>query len=304
MFRGFQAIAQGESHKEKELPCQDAVLYKIYKNGGIVIAADGHGSEKHFRSGQGSQMAVDAAREGIEEFVIMLTGELRERRKKKERRTDMTAYMEEQLKQLERHIIARWRQKTLRHFEENPLNEAETKICLDNTIAIEQENNRVRAYGTTLIAAMLQRNFWFAVQIGDGKCVLLDEAGNPSFPVPDDESMGGGRTTSLCDSNAAGNFRHNFGFKPAKGLTVATDGVSDSFVPDAYLEFHTRLYEDIIRDEKTAQEGMQKALPQWSINGSRDDVAMAGIFFAPDTPLAETLPAPQSEETNGGHYAG
>jgi hypothetical protein len=89
-------------------------------------------------------------------------------------------------------------------------------------------------------------------------------------------------TTSLCDSDAAGHFRHAFGFEPIRGITAASDGVSDSFIPEDYLKLHRRLLDDFMRNAKQAQEGLQKSIPVWSSKGSRDDVSLAGVFYKKD----------------------
>jgi serine/threonine protein phosphatase PrpC len=282
MFTGFMASARGESHKEKGQPCQDAVGFKRYRNGGIAVVADGHGSEKHFRSDTGARIAVQIAQETIVEFSKILTEKQKELMKAN-RLSSAKDNFDEYLKQLERSIIMRWRQETLNHFSANPLTDGEKAICDEYAIDIENDNNKVRSYGTTLIAAILHTDWWFVIQIGDGKCVMLDGEGEPVFAVPEDEAMGFGKTTSLCDSNAAENFRHVYGFNKIKGLTVATDGVSDSFIPEAYLEFHEQLYADFARNQKMARDGVTKGVAAWSANGSRDDASMAGVFYFDDT---------------------
>jgi serine/threonine protein phosphatase PrpC len=73
MFKEFTAIAPGENHKEKGLPCQDAVFCKKYKNGGIIAVADGHGSEKHFRSDSGAALLAALLKDDFW-FVIQIGG--------------------------------------------------------------------------------------------------------------------------------------------------------------------------------------------------------------------------------------
>jgi serine/threonine protein phosphatase PrpC len=283
MYVGFKAIAQGDSHKEKNLSCQDAVSCEVFKVGGIAIVADGHGSEKHFRSDRGSRIAVDVAYKAIIEFSQIMAKEKKNKDEEKRRYAD-NSRREEQLHQLEGYIISQWRKEVLSDFKKTPLTKTEKAVCADNNINSVEENSRVRMYGTTLIASMIQESFWFVIQIGDGKCVILDANGNPQFPVPEDENLGGGKTTSLCDTNALENFRHGFGFDTIQGITVASDGVTDSFVPEKYLELHKRLYIDFCTDEKKAAKGIKKSLPVWSSKGSRDDVSMAGVFYLPKKP--------------------
>jgi hypothetical protein len=279
MFAGFKAIARGESHKEKDLPCQDAVFYQPYKNGGIIAAADGHGSEKHFRSDAGSACAVEIAFNTILEFMqLKAERESANKGSVTVKRLINPSVCEAQIKQLERSIITRWRSAALEHFRKNPLTETERELCAKLGLDGMDENTQVRFYGTTLLAALFKKEFWFVLQIGDGKCVIIDAQGKARFPGIDDEAMGFGKTTSLCDSKAAENFREIFSSVPIKGITIATDGVADSFIPEAYLEFHEKLYADFCRDPKIASDGVEKGIGVWAANGSRDDAAMAGIF--------------------------
>jgi hypothetical protein len=272
MFKGFKAIVRGESHKEKGLPCQDAVFYKQYPNGGIIAAADGHGSEKHFRSDAGSALAVDIAFNTIFEFNKLLH---------EESKREAVLLTESQIKQVERTIISRWRGAAIEHYRAHPLSELEQELCIKLGLDNTDENMQVRFYGTTLLAALLKNGFWFAIQIGDGRCVIIDAQGKAQFPAMDDEALGFGKTTSLCDSNAAENFREicgRSGRTPIKGITLATDGVTDSFVPDAYLEFHERFYADFCVDADRASAGVEKGIGVWAAAGSRDDAAIAGIL--------------------------
>jgi serine/threonine protein phosphatase PrpC len=278
MFAGFKAIARGESHKEKDLPCQDAVFYKQYSNGGIIAVADGHGSEKHFRSDTGSDCAVKIAVDTVSEFNKLLKETESPSKVVVDAKRLISPPSEVQIKQLERTIITRWRDAVLEHFSQNPLNETERELCARLKLDGADENTQARFYGTTLLAALFKKEFWFVLQIGDGKCVIVDAQGAARFPGIDDEALGFGKTTSLCDSKAAENFREIYGSAPIKGITLATDGVTDSFIPDAYLEFHKKLYADFCHDAKMASDGVEKGISVWAANGSRDDAAMAGIF--------------------------
>jgi hypothetical protein len=268
MFKGFKAIAQGESHKEKDMPCQDAAFFKQYSNGGIIAVADGHGSEKHFRSDSGAAIAVEIAFNTILEFNKILNTE----------KENTISVNEARIKQVERTVISRWRGKVIEHYRAHPLSDRERELCAKLSLDNNDENTQVRFYGTTLLAALLKKNLWFVIQIGDGRCVIIDAQGKARFPDLDDEALGFGKTTSLCDSNAAENFREIYGHTPVKGITLATDGVTDSFIPEAYLEFHEQFYADFCADADRARAGVEKGIGVWAAAGSRDDAAMAGIL--------------------------
>jgi serine/threonine protein phosphatase PrpC len=152
--------------------------------------------------------------------------------------------------------------------------DAETEICHINNISPDDP----AIYGTTLLAALVSDLFWFVIQIGDGLCVVLESQETAFCPIPEDERLAFGRTTSLSDSEAISNFRENYGFCSIMGLTVATDGITDSFEPDKYIQFNKELYANFTQFPVKAEEELQEFLPKISERGSRDDVAIAGIF--------------------------
>jgi serine/threonine protein phosphatase PrpC len=163
-------------------------------------------------------------------------------------------------------------------IKEHPLNDEEKEICKAGNINSEDDENLIRLYGTTLLAALVSDSFWFAIQIGDGMCVTLQKNGTAELPIPTDARLAFGRTTSLCDTEAIENFREGFGLTKIQGITVATDGIADSFAPDKYLQFNRELYEKFTRFPDKVDEDLQEFLPELSKRGSGDDVAIAGIF--------------------------
>jgi hypothetical protein len=160
------------------------------------------------------------------------------------------------------------------HFCENPFNSEESgKLSAENYI---------KAYGSTLIAVVVYPgHFWFGLHIGDGKCVAAFEGNRLEQPIPWDDKCFLNVTTSLCDENAAQEFRHCFhtdNFPIA--LFVGSDGVDDSFAGDDNLH---GFYSEIIQtfqSEGTAKavEEIHASLPEISGKGSQDDMAVAGIL--------------------------
>jgi hypothetical protein len=115
--------------------------------------------------------------------------------------------------------------------------------------------------------------------------------GKPYTPteLKPDDNEGFGVTHSICSSRALEHFKHAFGFNRIQGITVATDGVADSFIPQKYLEFTVNLRAGFLTAPKTAAAELQeKTMPYISEQGSRDDVVIAGVWHgeppAPQTP--------------------
>ncbi|MDR2535743.1 MAG: protein phosphatase 2C domain-containing protein [Treponema sp.] len=304
MFTGFKAIAPGFSHKDMSF-CQDAVdviLLGDEKRIGIALVADGHGSKRHFRSDQGAKLAVKVAKEAITQFI-----EITERKHvvfwDKHTRGNPKK-IDETLKQLESNIIYCWREAVLQNIKINPFTKEERSICTENNIDTENENDLVAIYGSTLLGAVITEQFWFAIQIGDGACVVITDQGKAEVGMPEDRRLEFGRTTSLCNTDALESFRYNFG-NHIVGITVASDGVTDSFIPDKYTDFNMQLLKKFVAYPDLAERHLQQFLPKLSERGSNDDVSLAGIFnLAQGKHILNALQAeePSGDPTEYGDY--
>ena len=67
-FSGFAASVRGASHEENGTPCQDSARVFISDRLAVAAVSDGHGSEKHFRSDAGSEMAARIAIRSVMDF--------------------------------------------------------------------------------------------------------------------------------------------------------------------------------------------------------------------------------------------
>jgi serine/threonine protein phosphatase PrpC len=282
MLVKFTVKTRGISHIENGSPCQDSSSACLGLNGtvGVACVADGHGGIKYFRSDKGSLLAVQVAEKSLSNFYGTISNEKaaffnRKAENEDKQKNDIFS----KLKQLEGNIIYQWRNSVLQDFKDNPLTEAEINFCKENNIIIEDDPvNMVFVYGTTLLAGLVSDSFWFVLQIGDGLCVVLENKEKLTIPIAEDERLAFGRTTSLCENDAIINFRENYGFSEIDGLTLATDGMSDSFETEKYFQFNKELYEKFITFPDTAESELQNFLPEISERGSRDDVSIAGIF--------------------------
>jgi len=273
----FALKAQGVSHIEKDIPCQDSAdaILGLNNTIGIACVADGHGGNKYFRSDRGSNLAVSIALRSLADFYGSVAIKKTVFFDRKISNEDIKKIdMQSKLKQLEANIIYKWRNAVLEDIKNNPLTEAETEICSDNHI---QGDDPV-IYGTTLLAALVSDSLWFVMHIGDGLCVVLENEENVYCPIKGDERLAFGRTTSLCDNDSINNFRESYGFSQISGLTVATDGMADSFEPERYLQFNKELYDKFSHFPEKTEAELKDFLPKISERGSRDDISIAGIF--------------------------
>lgn len=275
----FSVTSIGASHIKGEKVCQDFALNGEGSDYAVAIVCDGHGGNKYFRSDRGSRMAAEQAHAAIRDFMKSRFAKSLQGGKF----VDMLlSNPEAYLNQLSANIIYRWREAIAADLTLEPFTETEIAILSPKELtAFQTEEGWVSAYGTTLIAAVRAKEFWFGLHIGDGKCVAVDSTGEYSQPIPWDEKCFLNQTTSLCDENALSRFRYYFSKENLPiAIFIASDGVDDTFGTDEALH---GFYKTILQlfSEKGFPDGvaeLQTYLPQLSAKGSQDDISIAGIL--------------------------
>lgn len=130
----------------------------------MAVVSDGHGGCDYVRSQIGSAMACEAAVKNIRRLFENISPEA------------FLAEPDMMLIQLEAAIINDWNESVRSHYEANPFTEEELDCVSEKAGASYRSGHRIeRAYGATLIAAAVTRDYWFGIQIGDGKCAAFDE---------------------------------------------------------------------------------------------------------------------------------
>lgn len=126
----------------------------------------------------------------------------------------------------------------------------------------------------------MTRDYWFGLQIGDGKCVAVTKESQFGKPIPRNDKCFLNATTSICDKEALTNFRHRYSQKLPAAIFVGSDGVDDSFSNDEqlYALYRTILYSFGTTDFDEAKKDLEDYLPRLSAKGSGDDVSIAAIF--------------------------
>ena len=273
----FNQTCIGFSHLASGKPCQDASYCETSDRMSIAIVSDGHGGAIHSRSDVGAQMALRAA-----QYVID--------------NNPLTSWWDPYIRPaLFDEIVRTWRDLVTEHY-----NMIRALDKIDNTLLFEdvilensQEINIL--YGCTLMVACVHPDGWFAFQIGDGKCVTINQIqtcpdsseDNSTFniqkmvaePIPADDRCFLNMTTSLCDPNATNEFRFCGGNKKTTPVAIflGSDGIDNSWgteqaLHNFYIEVlkHCTSAEDVTRD-------LAEALPRLSQAGSQDDMSIAAI---------------------------
>lgn len=265
-FKAFHMSERGESHLHDGRVCQDSSASFSDECGTVAVVSDGHGGCDYVRSQIGSAMACEAAVKNIRRLFENISPEA------------FLAEPDMMLIQLEAAIINDWNESVRSHYEANPFMEEELDCVSEKAGASYRSGHRIeRAYGATLIAAAVTRDYWFGIQIGDGKCAAFDEAGICTQPIPWDEKCFLNKTTSICGSDALRDFRHFYSEKIPTAVFMGSDGIDDSFKneEDMYDFYKTILYAFSISDYTQAVDELKAYLPRLSKEGSADDVSIA-----------------------------
>lgn len=239
------------------------------------MVSDGHGGERYFRSDVGSKIVVEVAHRCLVEFAEGISPSLFADLPSTPVGIGDTYHPE--LQRLVEAIVVGWRNAVLEHATANPLTETEQLIANP-----KDDHEWEKTYGCTLIATLLTPQFWLAFQIGDGKCVAIDKEGVPYEPIPWDDKCFLNKTTSICDTNAASEFRYCIGGKESFPIAVfmGSDGIDDSFGEEENLyNFYIQLAKGFAKDgyEATIAD-LTATLPVLSKRGSQDDMSVAGWY--------------------------
>lgn len=276
-WQTYLASATGADHLRAGTLCQDAVLTEAFgQHGGGPFAfavADGHGHARHFRSSRGSRFAVDSAMAAARQWVANVG-----------RGEHVSQASADRLKA---DVVARWRAAVAADLAADPV--AEPHLA-----AIQPGDPAEIPYGSTLLLAVVLGNAAVLAQIGDGEMLLISPDGQCRSPVPEDASLDGTQTTSLCQLNAVSAFRTavvDLTRTHAFAIFAATDGYGNA---QAREDWRPSLAADLVRlGAERGTEWLGSQLSDWagqcaSSAGSGDDTSVALAF---DTSAA-LLPRP------------
>ena len=272
----FAETSIGYSHIKAETECEDSSGAYSDENMNICVVADGHGSKQYFRTKKGASFAVEAAISNIKRFVTTTD------------KSELFENTDEHFKNLAKNILKSWNELVSCDYAENPFSEEELyDIPEKYKIKYENPENVNYAYGTTLIAFVVTKNYSFGLQLGDGKCVILNSDRKYIQPIPWDDNCQMNVTTSICDKNALQEFRFYISEKLPIAAFCGTDGIDDSYTGDDDLaSFYNGVLSIFAQyGYETGVSEVNEYLPILTKKGSMDDVSVAGII---DMKRAET----------------
>ncbi len=272
----------GASHIANSKPVQDraAVAQVVYGGGRkatVLLLADGHGSDVHYLSDVGAEMAISASVEALPDVLDILMkrivrgvavsrGVADDRCVSEFDRTPADPQCEAAMRMFFARINSLWASKVLCDWNSRPR--------MSNAASLF---GVARAYGCTLLGAVRAEGFWFAFQLGDGACVALDAFFRPFVPVPPDSRCRMSQTTSMCVHDA-NDFRYAYGSDIPAALMLCSDGLADCFGSPS--ELASQFLAQIVRDTYSAgfaevEEDIAASLPALSGRFTGDDMSIA-----------------------------
>lgn len=267
--KSFNLSIQGASHIKKNKECQDNSASYFDENCAVAIVCDGHGGDDYMRSAIGSYYACEVAEMNIRNFLENVS------------KDQFLSNPDQYLRSLKASIISGWNNEIYQHYDTNPFTEKEIGGISEKAKKKYLQEGRIEsAYGTTLIAVAMTKEYWFGIHIGDGKCVAVNPAGKFVQPIPWDPKCFLNATTSICDSDALEHFRHFYSEKLPVAVFVGSDGIDDCFKNNEQLHnlYKTILYSFGTSDFDEAVEDLKDYLPRLSAKGSGDDVSISAMF--------------------------
>lgn len=260
----------GASHSRQGKANQDFANSLSLHDGKVRIlsVSDGHGSERSFRSQYGSKIAVESAIKVANEFFLNIPS---------------INDLKSQIDIFRRRLIYYWQQEVAKHLGIHSFNNDEAKLIGYKESTKKEDIEK--AYGATVILAVITLDYTLYVQLGDGNILAIDSLETISAPILSDATLLGNDTHSLCEKDA----EHYIHFKivphnkPPKLVFLTTDGLPNSFPTDeAFSIATTEIYESL---DQYGIDAIKMEIPKWLIEyteqGSGDDITIAFYYQKP-----------------------
>jgi len=254
----------GASHVQKGTPCEDAGIYNSEGQRLIVAIADGHGSEKCPRAAKGAELAAQAAVYSLTIYANQIVTD-----KYEGKRRNASRFAEETVP---KNLLREWHRFVKEDYEKEPMLEHPP----------EDDRALFKLYGTTVLAALMEKDYALFLQLGDGCIALFTKAGEVDKVFLLGDEFLGNETTSLSLPNAetAVELHYQHLENRAQGILLATDGFTNSFLSEA--DFNQYVVDLFAFRIKRGTEWLNKKLLGWltelSSQGSGDDITVALVY--------------------------
>lgn len=199
-WQATAASVTGSRHRLEGAAAQDAYLTWAGPAGAVVAVADGHGHPQHFRSGLGARLAAGIACDLLATAAVTFADP-----------EQTSALLRDRIGPA---LVEGWVAACLTDARRDPL---------PGIAADASETDRLRPYGSTVVAMAATASVLAVLQLGDGDAVVADRSGTVWRPLPEDDELDGVRTTSLCQPDPLRSLR-------STALSVAEQDLALAFV--------------------------------------------------------------------------
>ena len=270
-----------------------------------LCVSDGHGSPSYFRSDRGAELAIQSYVELLSERIEKLA----------------ECYKNKDFETIEKGFSVgiardRWTKKVVEDLIAKPITKEELEILkeseaetaklykeeYDAFCSIENDDERIKfirssllkeIYGCTFIAYIQTKDFWYAMQIGDGDFAISYNGDDFEKPIAEDPNCFANFTTSLCGKESYKDFRFAHGDVIPKYVFCSSDGISNSVQGDeglfdfykwavnefTSLEFEgTEASKELDNKIKKVRQAIANNMPSQSERGSGDDFSLTTIL--------------------------
>lgn len=275
----FCKSTQGASHIKKGMPCEDYGIKRETEICKMFALGDGHGDSNCPRSKLGSRYICEIAADELVRFA----GDLSEHGWNSRLFDHVEA--EGLITQLVTSIFGKWSCQVNDDFLQNPLTEKEEAEAAEYIERYRRGERIEHIYGTTFIAGLMTDEYLLLLQQGDGRCVVFDQDGAASQPIPWDDRCFANVTTSVCDIDAVQSCRYHI-IDLSQNRVIAcvagSDGVEDSFSTMDKMQAYYRSILKIACEggAEALENHLELTLPSFSENGSGDDTTICGVIDA------------------------
>jgi serine/threonine protein phosphatase PrpC len=272
------ASVRGAHHARTSRPNQDAIAWRAPTDDQpwlVMAVADGHGAPRYLRSHRGAKLAVEFAVALAADFCALHAHP-----------ANLAALGDLAAEQLPRTLVRAWQDAARQELAAKPFTPEEEEAWQRHLGPRKSPVDPLRAYGATLLAALLAPQYAVFLQLGDGDIVIVDRDGGVTRPpLPTDPRLVANQTTSLCSPNAWKDVRVYFQpliDRVPSLVMLATDGYKNSFADETGL--HTAASDILAALRKRGPNHTQNRLTHWlhrtSAGGSGDDISVALAYHA------------------------
>ena len=263
----YNKTSIGYSHINKGIVCQDFSQTYIDNKYKIITCCDGHGGKLYIRSERGAEFASKAVIEVITKYS--------------ERKLE-SLVLKKALDKLKLEILCKWNELVEQDYSFEHFTKEELEELTEEDI-FKLENNYITAYGTTLNATILTKNYLICIQIGDGGMYFIKNK-KMELVFPENDDNVANITNSLCQDNVYNNlFLKAVINEKYNGIILCTDGLLGPY--QTYANFYENFVRSFINNFKIITKKKILEMDKF-INdlgeklGNGDDVSFATILYA------------------------